>query len=241
LGFLVNSFIEFPPSDPFSDLSGLKAWYNFAQTSGNLLNMATNDDSLDANGDLSTTGTITKTAGAWVFGGGSAQNSTNALPSTFSTFTMNMWIKPNAGDTRGYAFVLSGNDGNTNNFSTINGSASSRWQPTVGAYSGTEAISYTTSSTDSSAFQMVTLVYNGALSGTARIQTYFNGSAEGTPTATPVANATAASIICLAIQGNSGQTPIFLATYKDASIWSRALSSSEVTELYNSGTPFPLA
>jgi hypothetical protein len=222
--------------EPELSLTGLKAHYDFSQTSGNLLNVATNTDSLGSSGDLTTTGTITKTAGAWVFGGGSAQNTTNALPSTFTAFTMNMWIQPNANNTSGYALVLSSVDGNTNNFSTINGSSSGKWQPTVGAYSGTESISYTTSNMDSSAFQMVTLVYNGALSGTARTQTYFNGSAEGTPTATPVANATASSKICVAIQGNSGQTPIFLGTYKDVSIWDRALTGSEITKLYNAGT-----
>ena len=222
--------------EPELSLTGLKAHYDFSQTSGNLLNVATNTDSLGSSGDLTTTGTITKTAGAWVFGGGSAQNTTNALPSTFTAFTMNMWIQPNANNTSGYALVLSAVDGNTNNFSTINGNSSGKWQPTVGAYAGSEAISYTTSNMDSSAFQMVTLVYNGALSGTARMQVYFNGSAEGTPTATPVASATASSKICVAIQGNSGQTPIFLGTYKDVSIWDRALTGSEITKLYNAGT-----
>jgi hypothetical protein len=219
-------------------LTGLKAHYDFSQTSGNLLNVATNSDSLGSSGDLTATGTITKTAGAWYFNGGSAQNTTNALPSTFTAFTMNMWIKPVSSTTSGYSMVLSAVDGNSNNFSTINGTGSGgKWQPTVGAYAGTESLIVTSGSQNTSDYQMVTLVFDGSLSGTARAKGYYNGVIDGTPTATPVSSATANSKICIAIQGNSGQTPIFIARYKDVSVWDRALTGSEITQLYNSGTP----
>jgi hypothetical protein len=151
---------------------------------------------------------------------------------------MNMWIKPVSSTTSGYSMVLSAVDGNSNNFSTINGTGSGgKWQPTVGAYAGTESLIVTSGSQNTSDYQMVTLVFDGSLSGTARAKGYYNGVIDGTPTATPVSSATANSKICIAIQGNSGQTPIFIARYKDVSVWDRALTGSEITQLYNSGTP----
>jgi len=228
------------------DTSGCKAYYNFEQTSGNLINQATTAngfaDGLGSNGDLTTSGSITKNATgkvgtySWNFtstNGYAEETTTNALPSTFSAWTLNVWCKP-ASVRTSYMFGLTNNDGNTNNFQFITTSAGGKFQGVVGSNSNQVAI-VSTSSYSTSVWQMVTVVYDGSLSGTDRLKLYFNGTSEGTATGTPSASYTLNSYPDVGRQGTSGQ-PYYTGLVDEASIWNRALTLSEISELYNSGT-----
>ena len=205
-----------------------KAYYNFQQTSGNLTNIATTangfPDGLGSSGDLTTGGTITKSAGDWNFAstdGYAIETTTPAISGTFSALTLNCWLKP-ASTRDSYVFVLTANDGNTNNFFSIQTTVAGKIQVTGG---DNLVIKATTSSTSysTSSIQMATLVYDGYQSGTGRLKLYFNGINEGTANGTNSASYTLTLYPSVAKQGNSGQ-PFFTGDLYDCSVWNRALS-----------------
>ena len=222
--------------------TGNKAWYDFRETTGNLLNHASGADTMGTNADLTASGTITKTANAWNFSstdGKAIETATDALAGTFSAYTLNCWIKP-ASTRAAYTFILTANDGNTNNFNSINTTAGGKIQGAVSGVGGTQIVIESTTSYSTSVKQMVTSVYDASLSGTARLKIYFNGTSEGTASGTPDATYTTGTKIAgVAVQGTSGQ-PQYTGIFYDGSIWSRALSASEITTLYNGGTPLAL-
>ena len=219
------------------DKTGLKAYYNYAETTGNLLNHSPSADTIGTNGDLTTSGTITKTANAWNFSstdGNAIETTTSILAGTFSAFTMNAWIKP-ASARNAYTICFTANDGNTNNYNTIYCGVDSKVYGVLRSAAGTTSIITSASSYSTSVQQMVTVVYDGSLSGTARWKLYFNGTSEGTADATPDATYTLTTYPSIAKQGNSGQ-PFYTGIIYDTSYWSRALSAAEITTLYNGGT-----
>mgnify|MGYP003139578515 FL=1 len=59
MGFLVNSFIEFPTTPPFEDFDELKCYWKFNESSGDIINQAAavgSTDSLGTAANLQVTG-----------------------------------------------------------------------------------------------------------------------------------------------------------------------------------------
>ena len=232
-GFMINTYAF----TPVINKTGLKAYYNYAETSGNLLNHSPSGDSIGSSGDLTTGGTITKSANDWNFSstdGNAIETTTSILAGTHSAWTMNIWFKP-ASVRASYMLCFTANDGNTNNFCSINTEAGGTMLGSVSGVGGTQITISSSTNYSTSTMQMVTVVYDGSLSGAARLKIYYNGTSEGTASGTPDATYTLTTYPSVAKQGNSGQA-FYTGHIYDTSLWSRALSSTEITTLYNGGT-----
>jgi hypothetical protein len=223
------------------DLTSLKAWYDFRETTGDLLNHAGGSDTIGTNGDMTTGGTITKTANAWNFSStdGYAEEATNSyLSATHSALTLNIWVKAASARTC-YVASINPFDGNTNNFHAHVFTAGQKDQGVLGV-TGSQHISTSTTSYSTSVKQMWTLVYDGSLTGGARQKLYLNGVHEVDASTTPPASFTMTSRFSIAKQGSSGQ-PFFTGVFYDCSVWERAISAADLVTLYNSGTPLDLS
>uniref|UniRef100_A0AAT9J973 ORF7 n=1 Tax=Nitrosopumilaceae spindle-shaped virus TaxID=3065433 RepID=A0AAT9J973_9VIRU len=167
--------------------------------------------------------------------------STQLLSSTISALTTNVWIKPDGSATTGgqYTFGISPNDGNTNNFFTTmvqavgsgNGFFVTAGSNSNQCYSdGNAGTNWNTSD-----WFMVTMVFDGSQSGTDRLKMYVNGVEEGSVGGSCPSSVSYNSYLSIGRQGTSGQ-PYFGGQLDEGSIWETALSQSQITALYNSGS-----
>ena len=182
-----------------------------------------------------------KVGTSWTFNGSTSEvttASTSLMPSTFSAMTINVWLKPSSVRTS-YAIGTSPFDGNTNNFFNILTTANGVFRIAGGSNTNQDYVD-TTSSYSTSSWQMVTLVYDGSLTAANRLKAYFNGAQQGTSQSTAASSYTQTTRLSLGKQGTSGQT-FYGGGMDEVTYWNRALSSSDITALYNSGsgaTPF---
>jgi hypothetical protein len=205
------------------DLTGLKSYYNFEQTSTTLTNMATSvgsTDSLGSSGDATGSGTITKGAtgivgNAWDFGGGKVTTSHQFLP-TSGDYTYSTWVSLDDISTAGEeilrhespTFEVWRNSGGLN----------------VSGASGTINLE-TASNLANNIWYNIVLVHSssGDIS-------YLNGVSKSTADITSVPTGTT-----WYLGGRSGSGEAINGKIDETTVWSRALSSSEVSSLYNSG------
>ena len=82
---------------------------------------------------------------------------------------------------------------------------------------------------------MVTTVFDGSQSGTDRLKMYVNGVEEGSVGGSCPSSVSYNSYLSIGRQGTSGQ-PYFGGQLDEGSIWETALSQSQITALYNSGS-----
>ena len=205
------------------DLTGLKSYYNFEQTSTTLTNMATSvgsTDSLGSSGDATGSGTITKGAtgivgNAWDFGGGKVTTSHQLIP-TSGDWTYSTWVSLDDISTAGEeilrhespTFEVWRNSGGLN----------------VSGASGTINLE-TASNLANNIWYNIVLVHSssGDIS-------YLNGVSKSTADITSVPTGTT-----WYLGGRSGSGEAINGKIDETTVWSRALSSSEVSGLYNSG------
>ena len=216
-----------------SSTSGLVASYPLSETSGNAVNQSPSDDIM-SNGDLTTGGTITKTANAWDFtstDGYADEQTTSALASTFSEYTMNVWLKP-ASVRASYAYCLTAYDGNTNNFQCLLTTAGGKVMGGAGTASNQKTITSDTSHSTSES-EMWTMVYDGSATTTDKLKLYYNGVSEATASGTLADTMTLNAYPSIGKQGDSGQ-PFFTGVVNNAQVFNRALTQAEITALYDS-------
>ena len=205
------------------DLTGLKSYYNFEQTSTTLTNMATSvgsTDSLGSSGDATGSGTITKGAtgiigNAWDFGGGKVTTSHQLIP-TSGYWTYSTWVSLDDISTAGEEilrhespeFEVWRNSGGLNvsgasgtiNIEPAGNLANGTWYNIVLVHSSSGDISY----------------LNGVSKSTADIISVPTGTS-------------------WYLGGRASSSEAINGKIDETIVWSRALSSSEVSGLYNSG------
>lgn len=94
-------------------------------------------------------------------------------------------------------------------------------------------ISTSTTTCNDNTSRFITCVYDQS-----NLIIYVNGTAEDTTAWTSDAVYAATNYVRIGCRNNTGtDVDYFAGTIKNLNFWSRALSSTEVTELYNSGTP----
>lgn len=220
--------------------TGCKAYYKFEETSGNLINQAIvangfNDglgSSADGTASNLTYSATGKLGNSCTFNGSnsSVETASSIMPSTFTTMTINAWIKPSS-VRASYVVGTSPYDGNTNNWFNITTQAGGTIQYVGGTNAAQDYLS-STSSYSTTEWQMVTLVYDGSQSGSNKLKGYFNGSPQGTSTGVIATSQTQTTRLSIGKQGNSGQ-PFFGGGLDEVSFWNRALTSSEISTLYS--------
>ena len=78
--------------------------------------------------------------------------------------------------------------------------------------------------------------------GTNSFKVYFNGSLEGQGTPSSTETVAATGVLTIGAMPNSGNTYWYGGAFDEIGIWSRALSATEISQLYNggSGLAYPL-
>jgi len=219
--------------DEFSK-SNCKAYFTLDETSGNPANHATSangfSDGNGINGTNGSTGATQNVTGkfdkCFDFTGGNNEqvDMGNTILSGTTDFTMACWINSEVTTSGAYMLFNSYASGYTGGVQFyINGADRKLYYwSSSGDFAGSTAISGTDGAWD---FAVVTR------SGTT-MTIYLNGSVDGTST---VSHSIAGTNMTLG--GSSGASGyVFNGKIDEASIWTRALSASEISELYNSGT-----
>jgi hypothetical protein len=215
--------------------TGCLAYYNFEQTTGDLINQATTSngftDGLGSSADGTNNGATQTATGkignAWSFDGSNdyvSIASNNSIPMGAEPFTYNIWVNPDSfSGWNAYLSLGTGAVGQaldlTNDGGTQNGSIN------IERYGGT-AVSSGSSTIALNTWTMLTVTYDGTT-----IKLFFDGVQVGSNTyAFNIANNGV----------NFGKTP-WNSDYGDVkldemTIWNRVLTTSEISLLYNSGT-----
>lgn len=207
----------------------LIAYYKLDEASGNALDAHGSANFTDNNTVGSTTGKINTSRS---FNGTDEYFSSASNPlAGASAFSIQAWVFLNE---TAPAFdndaIISGRDGSGNGFSfEIDGSASGLWRFTKTiSFSSGNAVSNSTAA-DSQWLHLVGTVSSG---GTVKL--YVNGTAQ-TTTGTK-AGSLGASTVNIGTRYDATSTAFFKGLIDELSLWSRELTSAEVTELYNAGS-----
>jgi len=193
----------------------LVSYWKLDESSGNA------SDSVGSNTLTNTSATYSagKINNGAVFNGSSSK--LNATISGTSTFTISCWIKPDNVTTEQYIATRRNTSNNANYGLTILTTGKVRMNSYNGSTSG-EFDSSTTLSTGT--YYHIVAVFNGSSS-----ILYINGSSDATGT---VQTHTSGSDFFV---GANSTLSYYDGMTDEVGIWSRALSSTEVTSLYNSG------
>ena len=204
--------------------TGCLAYYNFEQTTGDLINQATTSngfpDGLGSSADGTNNGATQTATGkfgnAWSFDG-TNDNVTSTIPMNTdgAPYTVVFWYNCNSGGT---PFMI-GTNTSGNAFLTYHGTN----YFSVGKW-GTEIIS-TTSNINEDVWNQLVITNDGTT-----ITAYYNNNSIGTSTDLPVPNNDNAYI------GNAASTQYFSGEVDEVSYWDRVLTADEISKLYNSGT-----
>lgn len=199
----------------------LLAYYDFNETGSVLMDYAGQDNNGANTG--TTQGVSGKINSAYTYAGSTGSYSDlGALNGTsFTNMTLNAWIKTT--DTDGVALGKDGGGANQNQYRMYMGGTA---QLGCGFYTTGAGQAYSTTSFNNTTWKMGTCVFKDG-----NTMVYVNGVYEGsvahTQTYTTSANA------YFGRRGNTSST--FAGSVDEASVWTRALSSSEIAELYNGG------
>jgi len=187
-------------------------------------------DSIDGN-TATNVGTATFTSGkignALTLNGSSQALTLNAaLLNAYATCSISAWFK--LGATGAYQRIVSKTDDTTYNqmIRVTNGNK-------LAGHITTSSESTITGGTtlSSGVWYFATLVYDGA-----NINLYLNGSTDATQVAKTGSLKTATETVSIGRDNQGATTEYFSGQLDEVCIWNRALSSTEVTALYNSGS-----
>ena len=205
------------------DLTGLKTYYNFEQTSTTLTNMATSvgsTDSLGSSGDATASGTISTgvtgiVGNSWDFGGGKVTASHQFIP-TSGDYTFSTWVNLDDISTAGEEILRHESPQfevwrNTSGFNVMGASGIINIEAQSNLANG---VWYNIVLVHSSSGDII----------------YFNGVSKSTADIISVPTGTA-----WYLGGRASSSEAINGKIDETTVWSRALSSSEVSGLYNSG------
>lgn len=103
-------------------------------------------------------------------------------------------------------------------------------------HNGSTDVTSTGTITDTSAFHHVVVTYDGT-----NAKFYIDGAASGSPTLSAFSSSTNSLIIGYNVLGSQDRNVVANTYLDEIGFWSRALTSSEITQLYNSGAGLPFA
>ena len=249
MGFLVNSFIDFPVSGGMEDDTGLKAYWKFNETSGDIINVSESSVDLESEADLQVTGATYNQSGitglnySMLYDGtndfsiaGTSVSQFNFLHNTSYEFTMAFWAKildwgglgmlwttANDLSAENYGLGLRAQSSGSIYYHFANGSSSNRFTGSISGFNTDGAFHfYVITGKQSDSSNSLQMWEDGASMGTAS-----NSGKNFSDT-----NATTAGY--QAVAGTTSEQWANM-NLEEFSVWNRRLSDSEIAELYNSG------
>lgn len=150
-----------------------------------------------------------------------------------NAYSVSAWVKPSSLSTS--AILSKRNGAATPGYVVYLDSVASRLRLYMEDASGNALFCYNASGVSTGSWSMVTVTYDGSKS-TAGVKFYINGTLGTTTTITNTFSGTATNSTAAKI-GSEASRWYFAGGIYSVSCWSKALSGTEVTELYNSGTP----
>ena len=232
---------------PFDD-TGLKSYWKFNESSGDVLNQSESDDSIGSGADIAITGATYNQSelpfgysmlfdGTNDFGeAGSSLSQWNFMHSTTSTYTVCYWIRfvSNAADEFILANIHTNNDGAGQMVARIEDSGKLRHNGTNGTtnvYINNTATSYIANDTDY--FMVFTYDQSLASNNATILKNAGNETNATKESVTPLnGNSTYSLQFAKNPSGTTGYGNFYIS---ECSIWSRVLSDDDVAELYNAG------
>ena len=233
------------------DLTGLKAYYKFDESSGNIINQATSvgsSDSLGSNADMTISGATYSQTGkignALSFDGSNDYGTLGSSLSQWNLFhgtgdwSINFWINydefvaedrffsnMDSTETRGINFAV-GWSGNPD------GQIGLSIKSDNGFMTNNGGINFPSEVSGTGTWVMITLVAD--YSDTTNTYTVYLNGVAGSSVARAVAGSTGDSeySLKLACRGNT-QDRFFDGLFDEMTIWSRVLTADEITSLYN--------
>jgi len=239
MSYLINPFV-FPSGEPL-DLTDLVAYYNFENNWTNTETAQGSSDSLSASdSDLSANGTSFSSTTVKI-GSYSMEDPSDSARSTVtggaftltSDLTMELWINPDQnGDDGNYHAFCSKRSGSISEFNwylSPSGAGGQMYLYMKKSSGGTTNVNSTTV-VPKNTWSHVAVTINGT-----DITFYFNGSVDGTASVASNSRASMGSTPygygAISDTGTEG----FSGFIDSASVWFRALSSAEISALYNGG------
>ena len=247
MGFLVNSY-RFISSTPFSDDTGLKAYWKFNETSGDIINVSESGVDLGSAADLQVTGATYNQGGitdlnySMLYDGtndfsvaGSSVSQFNFLHNDSYEFTMAFWGKILSWDgldmiwstanelaSAYIGFGLRAQSSGSLYYHFANGTNQNRFKGSISGFNTDGAFHFYVITGDKS-------------DSTDSLEMWEDGSSMGTASNSGMdfVDTNASQAAYQAQAGNSEQFGNF--NIEEFSVWSRRLSDSEIAELYNSG------
>jgi hypothetical protein len=183
------------------------------------------------NNNTTTYGAAKINNGAIFNGSNQYLNSATITPFT-NAYTVNYWVNPDDSDTSNQtSFSIRPSSGNAN-IIQVEGLSTSKLRCIMYSSNGTSYKDYRTSvALTAGTWNMVTLTWDGST-----WTIYTNGTADSSITKTTDNSVTLTSTSrTLRLGAETGSSNFFDGNLDEVGVWSRALSSTEVTELYNSG------
>jgi hypothetical protein len=211
-------------------LYGGVAYYKLDESSGNATDSIGNIGTL-TNNNTTTYGAAKINNGA-IFNGSNQSLSSAAISPFTNAYTVNYWVNPDDSDTSNQAsFSIRPASGNINVIQ-VEGLSTSKLRCLMYSSNGTSYKEYRTSvALTAGTWNMVTLTWDGTT-----WTIYTNGAADPSITKTTDNSVTLTSTSrTLRLGAESGSSNFFDGNEDEFGIWSRALSSTEVTALYNLG------
>jgi len=226
-------------AENYSSSSSLKAYWKFdnsdgtdSSSNGKHLTTYSNKFSSDVPmlHDLTLVGSPTFTTDApgplSIAFNGSTQYASQTLSYIGVAWSCSMWVKMTAIPTSGYGFLFDGRTATQSQGSHILWEANN--QNKLRLMSSYEA----TASLNDMLWHHVCLVSNG----TTNLSAYLDGSLRISHSTTTIAELSIYGV-ALSTRGNSSPFHYFSGIFDDVSMWSKALSITEIAEIYNGGAP----
>jgi len=219
----------------FGNLSELKAYYKFDESSGNIINKASYYDSTDSvNEDLTATSVTYSTAGkiGTAITTGSSGKMVGQTASNFSfisnqgnDWTISLWFKYLGTWENGHAIMANCNSSAQNGFIfDIRSSGNIRFV-SIGSINN----NFTVGNTDAN-WHHYALTYNNA---STVLQLWVDGVSKGSITADITETSTPDTVIQFGDTDYTGSTN---GVYDECSIWNRTLTDAEISTIYNAGS-----
>jgi hypothetical protein len=183
------------------------------------------------NNNTTTYGAAKINNGAIFNGSNQYLNSATITPFT-NAYTVNYWVNPDDSDTSNQtSFSIRPSSGNAN-IIQVEGLSTSKLRCIMYSSNGTSYKDYRTSvALTAGTWYMITLTWDGTT-----WTIYTNGTADSSITKTTDNSVTLTSTSrTLRLGAETGSSNFFDGNLDEVGVWSSALSSTEVTELYNSG------
>jgi hypothetical protein len=254
--YLINSFSVAPAG---FDLSELKAYWKFNESSGDILNSSSSDESLGSSANATVSGMTYNTSGSSPFGYEGEFDGTNdnlVVGSSTSIFnfchnvnckwSLNAWVQTDIVTVQQLFATMDDRSGTNRGMSAYvsQGSNGSSVGVGCGIYSGSSGV-YPISFENTSAlisdtnWHMLTYTYDQTITDD-NFTWYLDGSEVGTADKNnnDNSNSNATSNAMIAWRDNGAR--YWNGALTEISLWNRILSSGDVSDLYNSGSGLEL-